>query len=192
MLRGIPSGWRNNPSQMQAIAFTSGETSIEVRYRLHSRAAIDVGVNGAAHRASLLAWDADHVAFTLDDVRRTCRLVSRDDAHYAHSALGTSALHEVPRFPPPAHAEVRGGCHAPMPGKILAVRVAPGQTVKKGDALVILEAMKMEHEVTAPHDGVVRDVLVEPGQQVDAGAVLVALDAIDGEENGKPGTGNGK
>jgi len=75
-----------------------------------------------------------------------------------------------------------------MPGKILAVRVTSGQSVKKGETLLILEAMKMEHEVTAPHDGVVRDVLVEAGQQVDAGAVLVALDATRIEENGKQET----
>jgi len=82
----------------------------------------------------------------------------------------------VPRFPPPAVEEVRGGCLAPMPGKILRVHVAPGATVAKGEPLVILEAMKMEHEVLAPHAGVVRAVHVEPGQQVEAGTVLVALD----------------
>jgi biotin carboxyl carrier protein len=82
----------------------------------------------------------------------------------------------VPRFPPPAREEVRGGCRAPMPGKILQVRVEPGQTVRKGDVLAILEAMKMEHEVTAPHDGVVREVAIEPAQQVEAGALLVVLE----------------
>jgi biotin carboxyl carrier protein len=63
-----------------------------------------------------------------------------------------------------------------MPGKILAVRVEPGQAVQKGEALVILEAMKMEHEVVAPHDGVVREVRAQVGQQVDTGEVLVILD----------------
>jgi len=48
--------------------------------------------------------------------------------------------------------------------------------VAKGEVLVVLEAMKMEHEVAAPHDGVVRAVSVEPGQQVNAGDVLVVLD----------------
>jgi propionyl-CoA carboxylase alpha chain len=188
VLRGLPSGWRNNPGQMQTIAFASGDTTIEVRYRIHSPRDIDVHIDGVAHKASLLSCTAGHLAFAFDDVRRTCRLMSRDDVHHVHSTLGTSELHEVPRFPPPARTEVRGGCHAPMPGKILAVRVAPGQCVAKGETLVILEAMKMEHEVTAPHDGVVRDVLVEVGQQVDAGAVLVALDEARNEENGKQET----
>lgn len=65
-----------------------------------------------------------------------------------------------------------------MPGKILAVHAAPGQAVKKGETLVILEAMKMEHDVTAPHDGVVREVACEVGQQVDAGTVLVTLEEL--------------
>ena len=63
-----------------------------------------------------------------------------------------------------------------MPGKVLQVRVAAGDRVARGDTLVILEAMKMEHAVTAPHDGTVAEVRAEPGQQVEAGAILVVLD----------------
>jgi acetyl-CoA carboxylase biotin carboxylase subunit len=184
-LRGIPSGWRNNPSQMQEISFTAGDAKILVSYRINSRSDIDVVVDGATSKAAVLEWGAAHIAIALDDVRRTCTLATLHDIHYAHSVLGASELHEVPRFPPPVREEVHGGCLAPMPGKILAVRVEPGQSVKKGETLVILEAMKMEHDVVAPHDGVVREVLVEVGQQVDTGAVLVML-----EENEKPETGN--
>jgi biotin carboxyl carrier protein len=63
-----------------------------------------------------------------------------------------------------------------MPGRVLAVRCAPGDRVTKGQVLALLEAMKMEHEVRAPDDGIVRTVAVEPGQQVNAGEVLVLLD----------------
>jgi len=181
LLRGIPSGWRNNPSQMQSIAFASGAATLHVHYRVHSQSHIDVQVDGAAHRAGVQAWDEEHIRFVLDDVQRTCTLVAQHDTHHVHSALGNSELREVPRFPPPAHEEIRGGCLAPMPGKILAVRVEPGQAVNKGDTLVILEAMKMEHEVAAPHDGSVREVRVEAGQQVDAGAVLVILEETKDE-----------
>jgi propionyl-CoA carboxylase alpha chain len=183
VLRRIPSGWRNNPSQMQQISFTSGDATIQVGYRVHPRH-VELCVDGAVHQAALLSHDEQHIALTLDGVRRACSLVSHAGVHYAHSPLGMSELHEVPRFPPPAREEVRGGCHAPMPGKILAVRVAPGDRVKRGTTLVILEAMKMEHEVSAPHDGVVREVRVEVGQQVDAGAILVALDEVAPPEDG--------
>jgi len=186
VLRGLPSGWRNSPSQMQEAAFTSGEATIRVHYRVHSRDHIDLEVDGSAHAAAILSWDPTHVAAVIDGVRRTYKLITHDDVHYVHSALGTSELRDVPRFPPPARDEVRGGCLAPMPGKILAVRVEAGQSVKRGDPLVILEAMKMEHEVTAPHDGVVREVRGEVGQQVEAGLVLVVIDAKTAENGDTP------
>ena len=63
-----------------------------------------------------------------------------------------------------------------MPGRVLAVRCATGDRVSRGQVLVVLEAMKMEHEVRAPGDGVVGRVQVEPGQQVNAGDVLVVVD----------------
>lgn len=64
---------------------------------------------------------------------------------------------------------------APMPGNILKVNVQNGQAVKKGDVLVILEAMKMENEIMAPCDCTVASVNVTPGTTVDAGAVICTL-----------------
>lgn len=64
---------------------------------------------------------------------------------------------------------------APMPGNINAVKVASGQAVKKGDVLVILEAMKMENEIVAPKDGKVGQVFVQKGATVQTGAPLVEV-----------------
>ena len=64
---------------------------------------------------------------------------------------------------------------SPMPGNILKVHVAAGQTVKEGDILVILEAMKMENEIVAPKNGTVTQVLVEKGATVDTDAPLVFI-----------------
>jgi 3-methylcrotonyl-CoA carboxylase alpha subunit len=80
---------------------------------------------------------------------------------------------------PMAHAgetESEGGrLTAPMPGKVVAVLAAKGQEVKKGEPLVIMEAMKMEHTIAAPHDGVVDDILYGVGDQVADGAPLLAF-----------------
>ena len=65
--------------------------------------------------------------------------------------------------------------NAPMPGTILKVNVATGQAVKKGDVLMILEAMKMENEIMAPSNGTVASVNVQAGASVDSGAVLCTL-----------------
>lgn len=73
-------------------------------------------------------------------------------------------------------AEADGGrLTAPMPGKIVAVMVTQGKEVKKGEALVIMEAMKMEHTISAPHDGVVEEVLYGLGEQVTEGAALISF-----------------
>ncbi|MBQ8089059.1 MAG: acetyl-CoA carboxylase biotin carboxyl carrier protein subunit, partial [Clostridia bacterium] len=78
----------------------------------------------------------------------------------------------------PAPAAAPAGAEtikAPMPGNINDVRVKAGQSVKKGDILVILEAMKMENEIMAPRDGVVASVNVSKGATVSTGDVLVSL-----------------
>jgi propionyl-CoA carboxylase alpha chain len=62
-----------------------------------------------------------------------------------------------------------------MPGSVLRVEVEPGDRVAKGQAVLVLEAMKMEHQIAAPADGVVSGVHVEKGQQVEAGAVLAII-----------------
>ncbi|MET0184842.1 MAG: biotin/lipoyl-containing protein, partial [Achromobacter sp.] len=83
---------------------------------------------------------------------------------------------------PLAHADDDAGDHAgsltaPMPGKIIAVHVAAGDTVERGQALLVMEAMKMEHTITAPEAGQVGEVFFGIGDQVTDGAVLLAIEA---------------
>jgi 3-methylcrotonyl-CoA carboxylase alpha subunit len=75
------------------------------------------------------------------------------------------------------HAERGSGLTAPMPGTITKVMVVVGDEVTKGQPLVALEAMKMEHLIRAPHDGVVKRVAASPGTMVQSGAELVELEA---------------
>ncbi len=65
--------------------------------------------------------------------------------------------------------------NAPMPGKILAVKAGVGQSVKKGEVIMILEAMKMENEIVAPNDGTVASINVNEGASVEAGTMLATL-----------------
>ncbi|MCI9582412.1 MAG: acetyl-CoA carboxylase biotin carboxyl carrier protein subunit [Clostridium sp.] len=79
--------------------------------------------------------------------------------------------------PAPAAAPSAGSTtiEAPMPGKILNVKVSAGQAVKFGEVVIIMEAMKMETEIVAPADGTVAQILVKAGDAVDTGAALVTL-----------------
>lgn len=78
-----------------------------------------------------------------------------------------------------AEAAAGGATLVPMPGRVVSVHVHPGQSVVAGDRLAVLEAMKMEHTLTAAVDGVVAEVLVREGDQVEAGAPLVVLDEAE-------------
>ena len=75
----------------------------------------------------------------------------------------------------PAGAAGSVAVKAPMPGTIMKINVTPGQAVKKGDVLCVLEAMKMENDISAPQDGVVASVNVQKGASVQTEEVLVTL-----------------
>ncbi len=86
----------------------------------------------------------------------------------------------APAAPAPAAPAAGGGAgsikiNSPMPGKILSVKVSVGDSVSKGDVIMILEAMKMENEIVASEDGTVASIDVSTGDQVESGAVLATL-----------------
>jgi 3-methylcrotonyl-CoA carboxylase alpha subunit len=87
-------------------------------------------------------------------------------------------------------AENAGGrLTAPMPGRVLAVLVEPGARVRRGEPLLVLEAMKMEHTIAAPADGVVREVYFQAGQQVEEGARLMSLGNTEEKDDATAETG---
>ena len=81
----------------------------------------------------------------------------------------------APAAPVPAASGVGESITSPMPGNILSVNVAAGDTVKKGQVLMVLEAMKMENEIMAPQDGKVTSVAVAKGAAVESGALLCTI-----------------
>jgi biotin carboxyl carrier protein len=91
------------------------------------------------------------------------------------SAFHAQELVERPRFAIPGVDDISGGQVAPMPGAVLAINVTAGDEVGKGDLLIILEAMKMEHRITAPFAGTVDTVHIDVGDQVENGQLLVTI-----------------
>ena len=97
------------------------------------------------------------------------------DAPTAAAAAPAAAAPAAPAAAPAPAAGAGEAVTAPMPGTVLNVKVTQGQSVKKGDILIILEAMKMENEITAPRDGVVSQIVAAKGAAVDTDAPLVIL-----------------
>jgi acyl-CoA carboxylase subunit alpha len=174
VLPGLPSGWRTLPSQDQTVSFVVGDDTVEVSYRF-DRGRVTAAVDEQSREVRIRAASATLVDAEIDGVRRRYRVSCCGATHYVDSALGSTALTEVDRFPDPSSRAEVGSLLAPMPGTVVRVEATEGAEVTAGTTIVVLEAMKMEHSVRAPGDGTVTTILVSEGQQVDSGAVLAVV-----------------
>jgi len=130
---------------------------------------------------------ADDEGLTIDwgqGLRLRVHLHRVGDRLWASSSFGETELVLAPRFDEGTRVALGGGPTAPVPGKVVAVTVAVGDLVTVGQVLVVLEAMKVEHRITANLDGVVAEVLVTPGATVDAHQLLVRVDEPDAGADG--------
>jgi acetyl/propionyl-CoA carboxylase alpha subunit len=173
-----PSGWRNLASGYQIKSYSdAGGDTHEVRYRF-TRTGVELpGDDDVA----LVSAQPDRVVLSVAGVERPFDVARYEDEVFVDSPLGPVQLVALPRFPDPDAAVAQGSLLAPMPGSVLRVGAAVGDTVTAGQPLIWLEAMKMEHTVTAPSDGVLAELNVEAGQQVDVGAVLARVDIHQGD-----------
>ena len=177
VLRPMPSGWRNNPAGPQQAQFRRDGEVIEVAYRFdRSGRCREISVDGAA-RPDVVVDGAtpELVQLTVGGTGRRYRVHEVGDVAYVDGPDGSSALEAVERFPLPGSQLETGSLVAPLPGTVVKVHVAAGDSVKAGDTLLAIEAMKMEHEVLAPVSGTVAEVHVSGGEQVDAGRLLVVV-----------------
>ncbi|MFK3739210.1 acetyl/propionyl/methylcrotonyl-CoA carboxylase subunit alpha [Massilia sp. TN1-12] len=176
-------GWRMNGSYRRVLSFADDYAAAQEdpAYRVgvtYGRAGWTLDVGGARYDIALVANDAGRLAIRIDG--RAVQGTVRREGESLHVFSG--GLHHVLAWNDPlAHAgehEAAGGrLTAPMPGKVVAVIASNGQQVKKGEPLVIMEAMKMEHTIAAPSDGLVEEVLYQVGDQVADGAPLLAFQA---------------
>ncbi|MHB8693503.1 MAG: acetyl/propionyl/methylcrotonyl-CoA carboxylase subunit alpha [Solirubrobacteraceae bacterium] len=179
--RTIPSGWRNNPAQEQLVEYRHGERTRVVGYRFgRDGELVSVSVDGRAlERTRLLAADADHVELEHDGVRRSYHVRTFGGEVHVNAPDGQCDLSEQPRYPDPGSHQAPGSLLAPMPGKVIRIDASEGQEIAAGQALLVLEAMKMEHEIVAPSDGTVTTLPVGVGDQVEAGALLASIEAAN-------------
>ncbi|MFB9902970.1 acetyl/propionyl/methylcrotonyl-CoA carboxylase subunit alpha [Allokutzneria oryzae] len=173
--RGIPSGWRNLPSQPQRKKFAGSHGEHEVAYRL------DRGRLVADEDVVLVDTEENRVTFDIAGVRRVFEVAVHGDRVFVDSDLGPVALRRLPRFTEPGESVAEGSLLAPMPATVVELVAEVGGRVEAGAELVVLEAMKMRHSVRSPGAGVVEAIEVKVGDQVDAGAVLAVVSVEETE-----------
>ena len=178
---GNTSGWRLNGTTTREIAFTDDYSAATEQQRYQLRVTYQANGLlldfGAMQVPMAVAFsDGGHLSLTLGET--SVRGVVRRDGEQFHVFSGGRhfVLHYLDPLAHAGEAEAAGGrLTAPMPGKVVAVLASAGQVVKKGEALVIMEAMKMEHTIAAPADGTVDELLYQVGDQVADGAPLLVF-----------------
>ena len=175
VLGALPSGWRNLASGYQVKTYVDDagdEHRVEYRF---GRSGLTLPSDESVQ---LVSATADAVVLADDHgVARRFAVTRHGQDVYVDSAQGPVHLVAQPRFPEPGSAVEKGSLVAPMPGNVIRLGAAVGDTVTAGQPLIWLEAMKMEHSITAPSDGVLAELNVDTGQQVEVGAVLARVDA---------------
>ncbi len=166
-LSGVPANYRNNPFRTPAIQFESGTVELS-----RDRAGA-VSVNGTP--IAVPACSKSEISIVMDGLLRTFKIARAGDEIWVHCAHGQRTLRRLPRFPPRRSAGSRTAANSPMPGQVLRILVQAGQVVQAGDALVVLEAMKMEQTIRTTINGVVQSILVEHGQVVAPGQKLIEI-----------------
>ena len=128
---------------------------------------------------TLVSATAEKVVLRIDGVDRPFDVARCGGDIFVDSPDGCVQLTVLPRFPEPGSALQPGSLVAPMPGAVSRLGAAVGDTVTAGQPLVWLEAMKMEHAITAPKSGVLAELAVALGQQVELGAVLARVQSAE-------------
>jgi propionyl-CoA carboxylase alpha chain len=123
----------------------------------------------------ILECDDDKIYFELDESILNAQITESAGAITVNLGNGDISFKIKPRFVDPNEIIIEGGLSAPMPGKILNIKAKKNKKVKKGDTLLTLEAMKMEHSIKAYADGIVTDIFVKVGEQVENGSLLMKI-----------------
>ncbi len=156
----------------------------------HVKAQLDYQRDGGLHLriadpaggevAGLLAFDGEGDAIDLRfaNLRERVVVYTQGETDHVFASRGAAAIVSLDLLAHAGEGQAEGGrLTAPMPGKVISIAVKAGDTVRKGQPLAVMEAMKMEHTIAAPADGTVAEVLYAPGDQVAEGAELLKLAA---------------
>ena len=173
VLNQIPSGWRNSKLPRQKLSFRCLEEEITINYIRRRDGSFNLN-NGSV--ANIFKWEESGIDIEIDGRRFYAKVTQDSKSIVVHMPWGNAVLEILPRFTLPGSDVEAGGLIAPMPGKVIDLKVKVGTKVKKGDTLVILEAMKMEHQVKASEDGKVTKLLVKKDEQLENGALLMIVD----------------
>jgi len=178
ILPNVPASYRNNPFRDPSIKLQVGSAAFDISWRQVGDETLAISCGDWQANVQLVSFESGSIRVIIDGVQRMFRIAEAGDQVFVQSRLSSQVVTKLPRYPHTHAASEHESAYAPMPGQVLKVLVEVGQQVSAGDALVILEAMKMEQTLRAATDGVVEAVLVKQGDVVAPGDTLVKIAAV--------------
>ncbi len=168
------SNFRTGSLPPQYIEFETGpDETHRIEYSLRRDGGFTLG---SGETVLVHEWTPDDIELEVDGRRLRAAVTVADGVGYVTLGRTTVTLPVKPRFAVPGSERPTGGLVAPMPGSVIELRCAVGDTVDAGQVLVVLEAMKMEHHITAPFAGTVTVLPIAVGDQVENGALLLTIE----------------
>ncbi|WP_370291253.1 biotin carboxylase N-terminal domain-containing protein [Nocardioides sp.] len=199
----IRPGFRTVDAGPRVVRFALGDTEVEVGWRPERSGGyrfVDAygeveGLTAPRAVRTATGWEVEVVH---DGLATTIEVSIDGDRVDVDSPAGHYPLTKVARFVDPASQVAAGSLLAPMPGSVVAVRASVGDVVAEGQPIVVMEAMKMQHTISAPYAGTVSELPATAGAQVEAGAVLAVVEpaaeaaAESGSESAAAGAAQGE
>ncbi|MDB4042684.1 biotin/lipoyl-binding protein [Gammaproteobacteria bacterium] len=168
----MPANWTNGRMPLQRVKLLFIQDEIEVQYKLNKDNLYEV----MGSICEIYHCDIAGIDLEIDSHRFYAHVTEAGSEITINMPFGDVNASVLPRFIEPGNDVPEGGLIAPMPGKVIDVKVKKGSKVKAGDTLVIIEAMKMEHAIKATETGKIAKVMIKLNDQVDNGATLLVLE----------------
>ncbi|MGI9604441.1 MAG: biotin carboxylase N-terminal domain-containing protein [Acidimicrobiales bacterium] len=179
VLKSLPGAWRIGRLPAERIELARGDQHLTVHYRHRRDGSFALGVHGDEGLAHIHRRSATEIDVEIRGRRRTVRVDRSGDRIHLTGAGGGVTFTLIPRFAVPEPDLPGGAVAAPMPGKVIELRVAVGDAVAAGDVVAVLEAMKMENHLRAAEAGTVAEIRVAVGDQVEKDVLLMVIDDED-------------
>ena len=168
----MPANWTNGRMPLQRVKLLFIQDEIEVQYKLNKDNLYEV----MGSICEIYHCDIAGIDVEIDSHRFYAHVTEAGSEITINMPFGDVNASVLPRFIEPGNDVPEGSLIAPMPGKVIDVKVKKGSKVKAGDTLVIIEAMKMEHAIKATETGKIAKVMIKLNDQVDNGATLLVLE----------------
>ena len=178
-LHFLPRNWTNGILPKQDITFEFNDEEYKFQYENnnnHIQIHREHFERLSTSSALIISINEEHIHCEIDGIAIKAFISCFHDEITINSGSGDLVFKVLPKFIDPNEIIIEGSLTAPMPGKILNINVKKGSSVKTGDTLLILEAMKMEHTIKANSDGQVIELYVKTGDQVESGSDLMKIE----------------